>query len=561
MPNAFPLLITHGWPGSFVEFTKIIGPLTDPVAHGGRAEEPSTSSCPSIPGFAFSDQPREPGYDPARIAAIEAKLMARLGYQRYGAQGGDWGSIISTQVALERSRARGRAAYQHVPRRGAAGVDPNAGLTEAERERVKQRQVFQAEETGYQQIQGTKPQTLGIALNDSPVGLAAWIVEKFRTWCDCDGDPEKVFTKDELLTNITMYWVTQTAGLVSAHLLREPPSAARRHRRRDASRCRRRARTSRRRSSGRHGGGSRRVTTSRGGRPCPAAATSPHSNSRSCSWTTCGRSSAACDSWWLRAAESRATLLGRLYGVDMKNIRRLAWGVLVVATANLLQGQSQAPSGTPPQGNVLGGVPNSQSQRPESPPSFSYQGGVDITSKIPPGALVMDVVFDAMPFLAPPPAGMSEMEFLTREYDAAALVQVTSVVGKFSPAKDWIFSDVEADVVEVLKPAAKGQLIAGQRRLTFRASGGVVRYGSTSINATSHVFDRVGAGGTYLVFLFTDDDGTLRTAPGSQFALIDSKLHRLEHGGDRDSAVVEGSADHHLAVVRAARNLPRAYPR
>jgi pimeloyl-ACP methyl ester carboxylesterase len=211
-PNAFPLLITHGWPGSFVEFTKIIGPLTDPVGHGGQAGDAFDVVIPSIPGFAFSSQPRQPGYDPARIAAIEATLMARLGYERYGAQGGDWGSIISTQVALhDQAHVAGlhlNMCFGNAP----AGTDPNEGLTDAERERVKARQVFQSEETGYQQIQGTKPQTIGIALNDSPIGLAAWIVEKFRTWCDCDGHPEPIFTKDELLTNITLYWVTQTAA-------------------------------------------------------------------------------------------------------------------------------------------------------------------------------------------------------------------------------------------------------------------------------------------------------------------------------------------------------------
>jgi pimeloyl-ACP methyl ester carboxylesterase len=210
--DAMPLLITHGWPGSFVEFAKIIGPLTDPEAHGGTAADAFHVVMPSIPGFAFSQAPREPGYDPARIAALEAKLMARLGYARYGVQGGDWGSIISTQVALiDAPHVAGlhlNMCFGAAP----AGSDPNAGLTGRERERLKGRQVFQAEETGYQLIQGTKPQTLGIALNDSPVGLAAWIVEKFRTWCDCNGNPESVFTKDELLTNITLYWVTQTAA-------------------------------------------------------------------------------------------------------------------------------------------------------------------------------------------------------------------------------------------------------------------------------------------------------------------------------------------------------------
>ena len=211
-PGAFPLLITHGWPGSFAEFTKIIGPLTGPVAHGGSAADAFDVVMPSIPGFGFSGKPKDAGFDPARIALIEAQLMARLGYVRYGAQGGDWGSIISTQVA---ARDTAHVAGLHLNMcTGAApaGADPEARLTEAERARLKVRQTFQNEETGYQQIQGTKPQTIGIALNDSPVALAAWIVEKFRTWCDCDGTPETIFTKDELLTNITLYWVTETAA-------------------------------------------------------------------------------------------------------------------------------------------------------------------------------------------------------------------------------------------------------------------------------------------------------------------------------------------------------------
>ncbi|MDH4065553.1 MAG: epoxide hydrolase 1 [Acidobacteriota bacterium] len=229
--GAFPLLITHGWPGSIAEFAKIIGPLTDPVAYGGRAQDAFDVVMPSIPGFGFSDKPREPGFTPARIAAIEARLMARLGYERYGAQGGDWGSIISTQVALaDPAHVAGLHINMCV---GAppSGSDPDAGLTDAERERLKRRQRFQAEETGYQQIQGTKPQTIGIGLNDSPVALAAWIVEKFRTWCDCEGDPERVFTKDELLTNIMLYWVTETASS-SARIYYEsrhaPPVAPRR---------------------------------------------------------------------------------------------------------------------------------------------------------------------------------------------------------------------------------------------------------------------------------------------------------------------------------------------
>ena len=210
--GALPLLVTHGWPGSIAEFAKIIGPLTDPPAHGGRAEDAFDVVMPSIPGFAFSQAPRAAGMDPARIAGIEAALMARLGYARYGVQGGDWGAIIGTQVA---ARHPAHVVGLHLNMCTApAPVDgePTAGLTDAERDRLKVRATFQAEETGYQQIQGTKPQTIGIALTDSPVALAAWIVEKFRTWCDCDGDPERVFTRDELLTNITLYWATQTAA-------------------------------------------------------------------------------------------------------------------------------------------------------------------------------------------------------------------------------------------------------------------------------------------------------------------------------------------------------------
>ncbi len=210
-PGALPLLMTHGWPGSVAEFTKVIGPLTEPAAHGGAAADAFHVVMPSIPGFGFSEAPRTAGFDPARIAQVEAALMARLGYTRYGVQGGDWGSIISTQIAA-RDTAHVAGLHINMCIGGAPLPDATAGLTDAERARVKLRDQFQAEETGYQQIQGTKPQTIGIALNDSPVALAAWIVEKFRTWCDCDGNPESVFTKDELLTNITLYWVTQTAA-------------------------------------------------------------------------------------------------------------------------------------------------------------------------------------------------------------------------------------------------------------------------------------------------------------------------------------------------------------
>jgi len=211
-PNALPLLVTHGWPGSFVEFAKIIEPLTNPVAHGGRPEDAFDVVIPSIPGYGFSDAPRKPGYGPQQMAGIFAKLMARLGYARYGAQGGDWGSIITRSLAVQDGGHMAGLHLNFCSGAAPAGVaDPTAGLPPAEDEKRRSRLFATGEEQGYSGIQGTKPQTLGYALNDSPVGLAAWIVEKFRSWCDCDGNVEKKFTKDELLTNITLYWVTQTA--------------------------------------------------------------------------------------------------------------------------------------------------------------------------------------------------------------------------------------------------------------------------------------------------------------------------------------------------------------
>jgi pimeloyl-ACP methyl ester carboxylesterase len=211
-PNALPLLMTHGWPGSFVEFTKIIDPLSDPVSHGGRSEDAFHVVIPSIPGYGFSDAPRQSGYGPRRMADIFAKLMARLGYTRYGAQGGDWGSIISRSLAVQDAA---HVAGLHL-NFCSGSPPPGVGnaidlLPPAEAQRVRSSLFATGEEQGYSGIQGTKPQTLGYALNDSPAGLAAWIVEKFRSWCDCDGNVEKKFTKDELLTNITLYWVTQTA--------------------------------------------------------------------------------------------------------------------------------------------------------------------------------------------------------------------------------------------------------------------------------------------------------------------------------------------------------------
>jgi pimeloyl-ACP methyl ester carboxylesterase len=208
-PNAFPLVITHGWPGSIFEFHKIIGPLVDPPAHGGDARDAFHVVCPSIPGYGFSDPPRTRGWDTRRMAETNAQLMAQLGYARYGAQGGDWGAIISTQNALvdpQHCTAIHLNMVVAFPPQGVA--DPTAGLSDLEKKAVADLFAFQKDETGYQAIQGSKPQTLGYGLNDSPAGLAAWIVEKFRTWSDCGGDVEKRFTKDELLTNVMIYWAS-----------------------------------------------------------------------------------------------------------------------------------------------------------------------------------------------------------------------------------------------------------------------------------------------------------------------------------------------------------------
>jgi pimeloyl-ACP methyl ester carboxylesterase len=210
-PDALPLVLVHGWPGSFIEFTKIIGPLTDPAAHGGSARDAFHVVAVSLPGFGFSDKPRERGYSPAKMAAIVAKLMARLGYARYGVQGGDWGSTITRSMAInDASHVVGWHSNFCNAGPPPGEADPNAGVPAVELERMRARQAFFDTERGYFLIQSTKPQTLGYGLNDSPVGLAGWIVEKFRSWCDCDGDVEKKFSKDLLLTNITTYWVTET---------------------------------------------------------------------------------------------------------------------------------------------------------------------------------------------------------------------------------------------------------------------------------------------------------------------------------------------------------------
>lgn len=212
-PEALPIIITHGWPGSIAEFAEVIWPLTDPVAHGGEASDAFHVVAPSMPGYGFSEKPNKPGYGPEKIAEIGAELMARLGYEEYGVQGGDWGATVSRWHAHNYPDRVVGLHLNMVNVGPPAGTDdPTAGIPPEELERSRDRRAFyDGEENGYARIQATRPQTLGYALNDSPAGQAAWIVEKFRAWCDCRGDPESVFTRDELLTNIMIYWVTETA--------------------------------------------------------------------------------------------------------------------------------------------------------------------------------------------------------------------------------------------------------------------------------------------------------------------------------------------------------------
>ncbi len=209
--HALPLIMTHGWPGSITEFTKIIPMLTEPQNYGGNADDAFHLVCPSIPGYGFSDAPTAPGFDQMHVAQGNVALMRELGYARYGAQGGDWGSPISSWTArLAPEQVVGlhlTLVFAGFPKHK---DDPFEDVTDEERARIDERRSHMSEGTGYQAIQGTKPQTLGYGLNDSPVGLAAWITEKFHAWTHCDGVIENSVSKDELLTNIMVYWITQT---------------------------------------------------------------------------------------------------------------------------------------------------------------------------------------------------------------------------------------------------------------------------------------------------------------------------------------------------------------
>jgi pimeloyl-ACP methyl ester carboxylesterase len=219
--NAFPLLLVHGWPGSIVEFLDVTPRLTDPESYGGHAADAFHVIAPSLPGYGFSDPTHTRGWDVQRIARAFIELMSRLGYARYGAQGGDWGAQIATRIgALDPEHCA--AIHLNMPI-GDRPPEP-LPLSDEEEADLAAFREFQREESAYALEQGTKPQTLGVALNDSPAGLLAWIIEKFRAWSDCDGNPENSYTREQLLTNVMLYWVTRTITS-SARLYRESRQA------------------------------------------------------------------------------------------------------------------------------------------------------------------------------------------------------------------------------------------------------------------------------------------------------------------------------------------------
>ena len=241
-PKALPLIMTHGWPGSLFELLKTIGPLTDPTAHGGGTEDAFDLVLPSIPGFGFSEQPEGTGWGPERIAGTWDALMKRLGYTRYVAQGGDWGAIIAD--AMGRQAPPGLLGI-HVNRVDRASTIPPdvakalrngepapAGLTAEERAVFDQTREFYKNGLGYAAIMGTRPQTIGYSLADLPVGLATWCYDKFADWVLTRGEPERSLTRDEMLDNITLYWLTNTGDLGRADLLgeqRQPQGSRCRH--------------------------------------------------------------------------------------------------------------------------------------------------------------------------------------------------------------------------------------------------------------------------------------------------------------------------------------------
>jgi pimeloyl-ACP methyl ester carboxylesterase len=216
--NALPLVMTHGWPGSILELLKVIDPLTDPTAYGANAEDAFDVVIPSMPGYGFSEQPKQPGWNADRIGLAWDVLMKRLGYQRYVSQGGDWGSVVADKMAHQ-APAGLLGIHVNMPatvpadvaKAMNAGEPAPAGLTTAERAAYEQLSTFFSKNGAYGTMMTTRPQTVGYGLSDSPVGLAAWMFDKFNQWTYSGGDAERSLTKDEMLDDITLYWLTNSA--------------------------------------------------------------------------------------------------------------------------------------------------------------------------------------------------------------------------------------------------------------------------------------------------------------------------------------------------------------
>ena len=249
-PHAIPLVLTHGWPGSFVEFQRLVGPLSEPEKHGGDAADAFHVICPSLPGYTFSQAPAQGGFNTARIAQLQHQLVRGLGYDRYAVQGGDWGAMVSSAMARQYPQDCLGLHLNMVVALPPQEGDPMQGVDEEEMQDLAAVQHWQSDGAGYFRIQATRPNTLGFALTDSPAGLAAWILEKFRDWSDCDGDIAKTLDLDQVLTNISLYWFTgsitsaarlyyeeergerdfspvqvATAGAIFPHELMKPPRA------------------------------------------------------------------------------------------------------------------------------------------------------------------------------------------------------------------------------------------------------------------------------------------------------------------------------------------------
>ena len=208
--EAKPLIISHGWPGSIVEFHKIINPLIDPVSHGGKAEDAFHIVCPTLPGYGFSGKPSQPGTGVEKIAELWDLLMSKIGYNKYFAQGGDWGSAITIAIGKQ-NRGSCKGIHVNMP-----FAPPTKEAIENPSDRDKLAfeglNYYQEWGSGYSKQQSTRPQTLGYGLADSPIGQASWIIEKFYEWTDCDGHPENILNKEELLDNIMFYWLTKSAS-------------------------------------------------------------------------------------------------------------------------------------------------------------------------------------------------------------------------------------------------------------------------------------------------------------------------------------------------------------